>query len=64
MADLFPLPLCSTGIRNLMGTFDALHLIYGALILIMGCYVANKSASLTTLFNEVSKGPVMHWSPK
>jgi hypothetical protein len=34
--------------------FDSLHLVYGALILILGCYVARKSAALTTLFNEVS----------
>ena len=32
---------------------DSVHLAYAALILILGCYVANKSASLATLFNEV-----------
>lgn len=37
--------------------FDALHLVYGAFILILGCYVAQKSAALTTLFNEVSAPP-------
>lgn len=32
--------------------FDGLHLAYATIILLLGCYVANKSASLTTLFNE------------
>lgn len=36
-----------------MSIFDALHLVYAAIILILGCYIANKSASLATLFNEV-----------
>jgi len=35
--------------------FDSLHLVYGAFILILGCYVAQKSAALTTLFNEVKQ---------
>ncbi len=35
--------------------FDGLHLAYAAIILLLGCYVANKSASLTTLFNEVRR---------
>lgn len=41
-----------TGGASAKNIFDGLHLAYAAIILILGCYVANKSASLTTLFNE------------
>lgn len=43
-----------------MNIFDGLHLAYAAIILILGCYVANKSASLATLFNEVSPTHDVH----
>jgi hypothetical protein len=41
-----------TGGSLVKNVFDGLHLAYAAMILCLGCYVANKSASLTTLFNE------------
>jgi hypothetical protein len=41
-----------TGGASAKNIFDGLHLAYATIILILGCYVANKSASLTTLFNE------------
>lgn len=41
-----------TGGAPTKSIFDGLHLAYAAIILLLGCYVANKSASLTTLFNE------------
>jgi len=42
---------CTGGV-SAKNIFDGLHLAYAAIILLLGCYVANKSASLTTLFNE------------
>lgn len=41
-----------TGGSPAKNIFDGLHLAYATIILLLGCYVANKSASLTTLFNE------------
>lgn len=41
-----------TGGEPYKTAFDALHLAYAALILVLGCYVASKSQQLTTLFNE------------